>query len=168
MLIDWVAGKGNKNGGNDDFIHLFASDGNVLDKLKAISRKEEREKDTKKKDQDREYQLKIGKNRGEDLITKNINELQARNQLLDEINSISFEANTSSQMMSDKMELLKIMYNNDYTLMKETDQWKKILELSKRNEELSESRMKKRKKIEEMDDKKKKRKKSDAVVTLDE
>ena len=52
--------------------------------------------------------------------------------------------------------------------MKETDQWKKILELSKRNEELSESRTKKRKKIEEMDEKKKRGKKSDAVVTLDE
>ena len=70
-------------------------------------------------------------------------------------------------MMSDKMEMLKIMYNNDYALMKEAAKWGKILELSKRNEDLSESRMKKRKKIEEIGNNKK-QKKSDVVVTLDE
>ena len=132
-----------------------------------MSRKQEREKDAKKKDKERDYQLKIGKNRGEDQISKHFNELQIRNQLLDEINMISFEANTNSQMMSDKMEMLKIMYNNDYALMKEAAKWGKILELSKRNEDLSESRMKKRKKIEEIGNNKK-QKKSDVVVTLDE
>ena len=132
-----------------------------------MSRKQEREKDAKKKDKERDYQLKIGKNRGEDQITKHFNELEIRNQLLDKINSISFEANTNSQMMSDKMEMMKIMYNNDYALMKEIDRWRKMLELRKRNEDLSESRMKKRKQIEEIDNNKK-QKKSDVVVTLDE
>ena len=54
---------------NDNFIHLFASDGNVLDNSKAMSRKQEREKNTKKKDQYRENQLKKGKNRREDNIS---------------------------------------------------------------------------------------------------
>ena len=143
---------------NDDYIHLFACDGKTLDASRAMSRKEERQKISKKKEIERATQLKNGKNRGVDAISKSINEMETKMNLLDEANSLTFQANSISQMILDSMEFMKLDFGTDILEMKKSDQWKDILEMKKKRKELNESITKKRKAMEQIDHNKSKRK----------
>ena len=101
-----------------------------------------------------------------DAISKSINEIETKMNLLDEANSLTFQANSISQMILDSMEFMKLDFGTDILEMKKSDQWKDILEMKKKRKELNESITKKRKAMEQIDHNKSKRKSN--VVSVDD
>ena len=132
-----------------------------------MSRKEERKNNADKKDKKRKADLKAGKNRGEDKDIKVINDLEMRSILMEEVNSLAFQVQTESQVITQGMEFAKFLYGSDVDALKSSEEMKKIKDNMKKMNELSENMKKKRKEMNDLENEMKKKKKSDEVVTLE-
>ena len=120
---------------NDNFVHLFASDGKGIDASKAMIRKDERKKDAKQKNKDRDQSIKCGEKRGlGDVETAFLNKHSTQR----DVENLVYQLEVMGKQMREELkELAEFMYDGDKKLIMESEEcWEEILALKKERSEI--------------------------------